>query len=442
MAVTFEQFFSAISEQESGGNYKARGPRTSYGYAWGKYQVLESNIASWTKAYYGKSLTKDQFINNHKAQEIVAKGKLKSYWNKYGARGAAAAWYGGPGSANLHMSTRSQQGGPSIKEYVDSVLRKAGKYPAGGGSDPGSSVGATGGTVVPKLSDAELAEQYGFTLAFLNANKEIKGLFKQMVSAGWTQDKFNAKLRATKWWKTHTEEERAYLTLQYTDPAEAKQKLAQAQIKAEQLARSMGLSGAQMSKANMKSNAYLMVAKGYDEGQLRYLMGSKLNLTGKTHTGQAGEAWDEAKAYMYQMGSQWSDARLNTFIENIMRGVGTMQDIKNSVQLEAKAAFPQWSKQIEAGQTVFDIAQPYMQSMTEILEINPGSVNLFDPKIKSTLNWVNPKSLQREAKPLWQFENELRGDPRWKKTKNAQDSLMGVAHQVLADFGVKYYGEA
>jgi hypothetical protein len=42
------------------------------------------------------------------------------------------------------------------------------------------------------------------------------------------------------------------------------------------------------------------------------------------------------------------------------------------------------------------------------------------------------------AKPLWQFENELRSDPRWKKTQNAQDSLMQVGHQVLADFGLKY----
>lgn len=434
MAITFEQFFRAIAEQESGGsNYKARGPWTSYGYAWGKYQVLESNIGPWTAAYYGKRLTKDQFINNPAAQEAVARGKLKSYWNKYGPRGAAAAWYGGPGSANLHMSTRSQQGGPSIKGYVDSVLAKAAKYPASGGTAM-----STGGGAVPKLSDAELAEQYGFTLSFLNANKEIKKLFQDMVSKGWNEAHFKAKLRGTKWWKTHSEEERAYLTLQYTDPAEAKQKIAQATIKVQQMAKQMGLSGSAVSAANLKNYAYLMVAKGYDEGQLRYLMGSKINLSSTNHTGEAGELWDEAQAYMYQMGVKWSDEKLQGQIRNIARGLGTMQDIKNKVQTEAKANFPQWSKQIDAGQTVFDIAQPYMSSMTQILEINPGSLNLFDPTIKKTLNWVNPGTLKREAKPLWQFENELRSDPRWKKTKNAQDSLMGVAHQVLADFGVKY----
>lgn len=437
MAITFEQFFSAISEQESGGNYKAIGPPTSYGRAYGKYQVLESNIGPWTKAYLGKSMTTQQFLNSPSAQEKVAKGKLKSYWNKYGARGAAAAWYGGPGSANLHQSTSSQQGGPSIKSYVDSVMTKAAKYPTGGST---SAFAGGGGSapVVPQLSRTELAEQYGFTAAFLKANKEIGKLFDQMVKGGWNKEKFQAKLRDTKWWKSQSEEERSYLTLKFTDPATAKQKLDQALVKVTQLAQQMGLGGKEVSKAKLKEYAYLMVAKGYDEGQLRYVMGSRINASASNHQGEAGEVWDEAQAYMYQMGIKWSDKKLNTFVENIARGIGTMQDIKLAVQNEAKAAFPQWNKQIDGGQTVFDIAQPYMASMTEILEIAPGSINLFDPTIKKTLNYVNPTSLKREAKALWQFENELRSDSRWKKTKNAQDSLMGVAHQVLADFGVKY----
>src|SRR5690606_41938410 len=65
-----------------------------------------------------------------------------------------SAWYSG--NPNLHMSTRSQPGGPSIKGYVDSVIAKAYKYPSGGSSSNFS----TGSTATPKLSSAELAEQY------------------------------------------------------------------------------------------------------------------------------------------------------------------------------------------------------------------------------------------------------------------------------------------
>lgn len=439
MAITFEQFFSAISEQESGGNYKARGPKTSYGYAYGKYQVLESNIPKWTKRFYGKSLTVQQFINNPQAQEIVAKGQLKAYWKAYGPRGAAAAWYGGEGSAHLHNTTHPQQGGPSFKEYVDSVLSKAAKYPAGGGPavDTSTSGSAAGGDSVPKLSEAELREQYGFTASFLDANPEIKSLFKKLVSEGWTKEMFSAKLRNTKWWKTHTETERQYLTLRFTDPATAKQKFNQMKLRITQMASQMGMTLTHDAKKRIEQATYNAVAKGWDEGQLRYWLGQYVTF-GHTLKGEGGEAIEGLREYAYNMGvslsGQWYTARAR----NILRGIATEQDYKSEILNKAKASFPQWAKQLDAGQTVADIAQPYMQSMVQILEIAPGSVNLFDATIKKALNYTNRTSLQREAKPLWQFENELRGDPRWKKTKNAQDSLFQVGHQVLADFGFKY----
>jgi len=40
--------------------------------------------------------------------------------------------------------------------------------------------------------------------------------------------------------------------------------------------------------------------------------------------------------------------------------------------------------------------------------------------------------------PLWQFENEVRNDPLWRKTNNARESMMTVAHQVAKDFGLVY----
>lgn len=433
MSISFEQFFASIVTQESGGNYSAIGPATRYGHAYGKYQVLASNIPSWTKAYYGKSLTPQQFLNNHAAQDAVARGKLQSYFNKYGARGAAAAWYSG--NASLHNSTKPVAGGPSIKQYVDEVLGRAGGLPAG--AAPSTSSSSSGG-VVPKLSMTELAEQYGYTSAMLNSVPELKKLFSDMVSGGWTKEKFQAKLRETKWWKTIPDSERQFITLKYTDPATAKQKQDQALIKITQVAKQIGLTGKYDDSAFLKTYAYNMVAKGWDEGRIRYELARYLNPSLKTHTGEAGAAWDEIDNYAYGMGVKLSDAWIKGRAVNIVRGLGTVQDVKTEIAKLAKAQFPQWSKQIDGGQTVAEIASPYMQSMSQILELNPGAVNLFDPTIKKALSYSNPSTGSKEAKPMWQFENELRSDARWKKTQNAQDSLMQVAHQVLADFGVKY----
>jgi hypothetical protein len=154
--------------------------------------------------------------------------------------------------------------------------------------------------------------------------------------------------------------------------------------------------------------------------------------------GQGADTQNELRSYAYSMGVHMSDKWYADNTRKVLRGLATTSDYKNEMLRQAKAMFPQFSKQLDAGQTVADIANPYMQTMAQILELPSGSINLFDPTIKKALQYKNPGTLQTETKPLWQFENDLRADPRWKQTKNAQDSMMQIGHQVLSDFGFKY----
>lgn len=119
----------AIGQQESGGNYSA-----DNGIAVGKYQVLKSNVPSWTRQYAGGAMTWQQFLANPQAQDEVAAGVLGEYFAKYGAGGAASAWYSG--DPKLANSTAAQSGGPSIKTYVADVLTWMQKAPGGTGAPP------------------------------------------------------------------------------------------------------------------------------------------------------------------------------------------------------------------------------------------------------------------------------------------------------------------
>lgn len=432
----FEQFFRAIAEQESSNNYGAVGPVVRGNRAYGKYQVMDFNIPSWTKKHYGKSLTPQQFLNNHAAQEAVARGVLKGYWDKYGARGAASAWYSG--NPNLHNSTRSQSGGPSIKAYVDSVLSKAETMSGAGGTTSSNFMGTSGGNVVPALDSQELAEQYGFASSFLNSIPELKKLFEQAVSGGWSKDKFQAKLRDTTWFKSTSADERKYLLEISADPASAQQRWDLTNAKVRQLANKLGVIETEFVWQKIHEATRNMIYKGWDESAVRYFMGQFVGDHTTFTEGEAGEVWDQLRQYSYAMGVELSPDWYRGKIQNVVRGISTIQDFKSEIAALAKANFPQWTAQIDGGQTVADIAQPYMQTMAQILELPAGSVNLFDNTIKKALTYTNEKTLEKGAKPLWQFENELRSDPRWKQTKNAQDSLMQVGHKVLADFGLAY----
>jgi cell wall-associated NlpC family hydrolase len=119
--ISFESFFAAIAGQESGGDYGAVNSRTG---ASGKYQIMPANIGPWSRQYLGKSVSVDQFRSSPALQEQLARAVLYDYYGKYGARGAASAWYSGSPKGQSNY-TRFQPNEPSIGEYVDQVLGRA-----------------------------------------------------------------------------------------------------------------------------------------------------------------------------------------------------------------------------------------------------------------------------------------------------------------------------
>lgn len=303
------------------------------------------------------------------------------------------------------------------------------------GSSTGNGGGGGGGGPAP-MTRSETAESYGYVETLFDSVPELKNLFSKATKEGWTTQKFQAALRDTNWWKTTPETERQFLIKQYGDPATAGQMWHEAQIKVQQLG---GQTGARFGWDVINTLAYGLMAKGWSEEQLRVEISKYITLgPGSTLGGTAGEAVDKLREYGYQMGVDVYDWWAQQQAQSIVSGKSTIEDGQAYIRNLAKGMFSSWSQQIDAGQTVMDLASPYMKSMVNLLELPAGSVNLKDPTIMQALQYKDPKTGSNAVKPLWQFENDLRGDQRWKSTKNAQDSLMQVAHQVLSDFGVKY----
>lgn len=112
---------SAIGQFESGGNYKAVGPATSSGdHAYGKYQVMGTNIPSWTKEALGRSLSINEFYNDPKAQDAVAEYKMGQYFKKYGTvEDVASAWFSGRPLAKA--GNAKDVIGTSVPQYVRNI---------------------------------------------------------------------------------------------------------------------------------------------------------------------------------------------------------------------------------------------------------------------------------------------------------------------------------
>jgi hypothetical protein len=297
-----------------------------------------------------------------------------------------------------------------------------------------SSPAKAAATAAPSVDPNELAQQYALTSGLINAYPELKVLFDQAVREGWTADKFQAKFRNTEWYKTRSETQRKAAIQQYQDPASWGQLWNTTQAHVRDLMADIGADASNWDQINAAASK--IIWDGWNDNQARDYLGQYVvfgdsGLAG----GKAGAAQQELNTYAYQMGVQNADWWSQSAVRNIVSGRKTLQDYKNEIMSQSIAAFPGLEKQLRAGSTLTDLAQPYTQSMSQILEIPSGNINMFDPTIRNALSWRDPAG-SASSKPIWQFQNDLRQDDRWKKTQNAQDASMGTAHKVLMDFGM------
>jgi hypothetical protein len=85
-------------------------------------------------------------------------------------------------------------------------------------------------------------------------------------------------------------------------------------------------------------------------------------------------------------------------------------------------------KLLSQGIDLDTVYSPYKNLMASILELNPASIDLRDPTLRSA---IGPD----KETGIYDFEKALRKDYRWQYTDNAKRDVSNVALKVLRDFG-------
>lgn len=152
--------------------------------------------------------------------------------------------------------------------------------------------------------------------------------------------------------------------------------------------------------------------------------------------GPAGKYFIAIKNFATDNGIRLSDEAANSYARQIVAGSLDENTVINTLRESAATAFPSLSDKIKAGIDLKTLADPYIQSMSNILELPSTSIDVFDPKIRSALAYTLPDG-KIGTKSIYEFENDLRKDDRWQYTENARKTVSGAALQVLRDFGLQ-----
>lgn len=103
---------------------------------------------------------------------------------------------------------------------------------------------------------------------------------------------------------------------------------------------------------------------------------------------------------------------------------------EDTIKTLAKDTYSYWSDKIDQGQSVEALASQYIAYAQQWLE-NP-SIGLNDVTIRKALQ---PADGSGSPVPLWQFEKQVKQDPRWLQTSNARQKFTDTAANLLRSWG-------
>lgn len=309
------------------------------------------------------------------------------------------------------------------------------------------------GANVPMGTQSASTAQIGGTSTSLNANDyedalgtlgqvlaqvpELNTLLKKAVTSGESTEDFVNSIENSTWYKTHGTSYRQQFALKYSDPASYNQGIQSQQNQVTTQASQMGV---KLTSTQAAKIAWDSLWDGWNSDQItQAIAGNYGASTAPGQHGQAASITDQMNQLAQAYGVPITTTLLSSWTQKILSGADTIDGFKASMEQSATSLYPGLAKQIAAGQSTTDIAQPYIAQMANILEVPSTGITLTDPTIKKALQAsttsADGKTTDPTLMPLYQFENQLRQDPRWQYTDNAKQSAASTLLQLGSTWG-------
>lgn len=346
----------------------------------------------------------------------------------------------------------------------------------GGGSggskpfNPGPSSDITKPTTAAQ-DRADLIAKYGSQVALIDSVPELSNLLNTALSENWSATKWTAEYQNTQWYQQHGA---AYITAEtdrLSDPgkyAEAYNNLlAQMQRTANTLGIDVSGFGSTITADQAKvmdpskPNTVSTLLQTYYNTQAptdflnQYIAknGSLALSAAGTAQGTIATNAQSLKSFAASMGvasqyvtPSWTNANgvnvnaskdyFTNAADAIAQGATTLDAEQALYRNTAQAIYKPFATQIAAGQSVFQLAQPYLASASNLLEVDPSTISLG---ATTGLGAKVTKALQGDganATTLDTFNTQLKQDPAWLQTTNARNSVMDTANSLLRSFGL------
>lgn len=308
---------------------------------------------------------------------------------------------------------------------------------SGGGGPVGGSLGLPKDPSLAQINDM-VARNFGYLSAFLH-DPEIGPILRQGAKEGWDQATLFGHLYNTRWWQNTSATTRTWDSDQKLDPASNRAKLAPVMANLATQAQRAGIALNPLQIHDLSVNSLRF---GWDPQQTTNAMLAVGKLQTSPTSGPSTAL--SSKNQLKQIASDWhvpvADATLDKWTGDIISGRMSVNDFTAYAQQQAKSLFPGMSASIDRGVSVEQYINPYRQMAAQTLGQAPDSLDFTnDPTFSKALNQIDPKTGERTAMPLSDFQTYLRGLPQYQQTAQAKDQVAQFGEQIAQTFGKVAY---
>ena len=422
----FHDMMIAIAMAESSGNPNAIGDKDLVNDKWGEsiglFQVRSlKNPEEFGKVDQLRQKDKlfDPVYNAKAAFEISKKGQDWTPWSTF--------------TNESYLKFMPESSGV-VSRTIPKRRSNQSRGPLPGKKRPGM-----GSRSKPLSLDLESFDENDFAdLSFIQAmastDSELQTILDKVTTGELEGEEIDEALKSTKAFKNMPDRARAAMQLEQEDPATFKALLENTRDDIRQLFIDYG---ADIDDKRINKLARRAVFYDLKKGQLADIVANSINFESNFLRGVAGETANELRRRAYQWGTTLpqNSPGLVQAVKDVITQKRTYDDIEAEWRNSAISRLPAFRARFEAGESWRDVADPYIKEMETVWELPAGSVGLNEDILMKSMQGVNPKDGSPYAMNLYDFKKELKKDPRWQYTENAQTEVLGALTSVLRTFG-------
>lgn len=260
---------------------------------------------------------------------------------------------------------------------------------------------------------------------------------KPVAAVPFTQAEFDEQFNQTAWRQQYTSYE-AERRMEAADPDLRKDYEFRQETTRNNIVDIASQYGITLSDEDLRTLTETATFQGWDAARIRRGLQPLLERAiaeGADLMGTAGDAENELAQWAQRNGLAMSRDAIGRYVSNIATGKQSLDDAKQDLRKTYLAGmFPAWADKINEGLDPSVIFEPYRNTAANLLE--RSDIGLDDPLMKRATQYVGPDGKPSQL-PLYQFEEQIRKDPRWQYTDNAYSTYTRVGTDLLRMFGFR-----